>query len=399
VEAEKIIQMTNTARTNKKKIIIILLLVVVCILPLLNLYNQHRVLQNQTSLLPPSLLATLNEKAKAYIPSSPFVDELHFVVQYVPGAVDCGGCDALNEMVPSLQGLGFHVHGENWGNCPLPERITHIPLNRTLVFIHPEGDHMNCVHLHQYPNRSTIIVRWILAPPGVNTDPLPTLGYNRDDLVFSYGPNMIENASLSNKNIVMVIKNPFAGDETDIPDELFYNKNRSGILWTMRKGHAYHSNITYIHEQPGMTSTNIEREKPINVAELVKYEYFVSYDPLTYLSVLAAMSGTVSIVYPVAGQTKEQWSMGSFLGPYLRETGKTVIPGIAYGWTESEILFSRQTMHQLRPFLVDMKRWGVETTVARMARDCYRYKNGTRTNFEAGLLVTDAFPSLFKQGA
>jgi len=71
--------------------------------------------------------------------------------------------------------------------------------------------------------------------------------------------------------------------------------------------------------------------------------------------------------------------------------------GIAYGWNDSEILFSRQTMHQARSFFVDMRRWGKDVTVARFARDCYRYKNSTRTNFEAGLLVKDAFPSLLKK--
>jgi len=64
------------------------------------------------------------------------------------------------------------------------------------------------------------------------------------------------------------------------------------------------------------------------------------------------MAGTVSIVYPVAGQTKEDWTRSTFAAPYLYEIGKTEIPGIAYGWTDSEISFSRQTMHKARPFLL-----------------------------------------------
>ncbi len=330
--------------------------------------------------------------------SHDFSEELHFIVQQVKGTVGksgCGGCDALNELVPSLKELGFQAQGSHLGRCPDPGEIERtIPLNRTLVIVYPEIVAYTCTHL--YPNRSMVTVRWILAAPGVNSAPLSKLNYHGDDLVFSYGPNMIESTEHWYSNILMVMKNPHPGDETDISDELFYNSNRSGILWTIRKGHSFHSNITYIHEQPGIPSTNME-ERPINVAELVKYEYFVSYDPLTYLTVLAAMSGTVSIVYPVAGQTKEQWSIGSFLGSYLRETGKTEIPGVAYGWNESEILFSRQTMHQLRPFMMDMRRWGRETTVNRFARDCDRYRKGIRTNFEAGLLVQDAYPSSFKQ--
>jgi len=235
---------------------------------------------------------------------------------------------------------------------------------------------------------------------GRDPQPLNNLKFNLDDLVFNFGgPDMIEAVEHRYSNTLMVFKNPQPGDETDISDELFYNKNRSGILWTMRKGRKFHSNITYIHEHPGIPSTNIEkRDQPITVKDLLKYEYFVTYDPATYLNELAAMAGTVSIVYPVAGQSKEQFIRNRYVAAYLHDIGKTEMPGIAYGWNDSEILFSRQTMHQVRPFLVDLRRWGKEVTVARFARDCYRYSKGARSNFEAGLLVKDAFPSLFEAG-
>ena len=94
-------------------------------------------------------------------------------------------------------------------------------------------------------------------------------------LVFSFSPNMIEPIEHQLSNIPMVMKNPYPGDETDISDELFYNKNRSGILWTMRKGRQFHSTITYIHEHPGIPATNMERNQRINVQELLKYEYLL----------------------------------------------------------------------------------------------------------------------------
>jgi len=86
---------------------------------------------------------------------------------------------------------------------------------------------------------------------------------------------MIEPIEHQLSNIPMVMKNPYPGDETDISDELFYNKNRSGILWTMRKGRQFHSTITYIHEHPGIPATNMERNQRINVQELLKYEYLL----------------------------------------------------------------------------------------------------------------------------
>ena len=367
-----------------------------CILIPLNIYNQNHYLASvfQQNVINP--VESSNTEDKVLAITHNFSDEIHFFVQHVPRARGCGGCDVLDELIQNLKELGFNAQGIHIGLCPDPKIIERtVPLNRSLVIVHPEIVRFNCSHL--FPNRTTVTVRWILAPLGVNSGPLSELNYHRNDLIFSYNPNMIEATEHWYSNTLEVWKNPYPGDESDISDEIFYNKNRSGILWTMRKGKKFHSNITYIHEHPDIPATNIERERPINVTELVKYEYFVSYDPATYLTVLAAMSGTVSIVYPVAGLTKEQWLLRSFLGPYLHETGRTAIPGVAYGWNESEILFSRRSMHHLRPFMMDMKRWGKETTVARFARDCYRYTNGIRTNFEAGLLAKDAYPSFFKQ--
>jgi len=192
-------------------------------------------------------------------------------------AIGCGGCDVLNELLQQLKELGFHALGHPHKTCPDPARVESIvPSNRTLVFVQTGANNFTCEHL--FPNRSIVNVRWMLGPPGVSYGiSLKDHHYNLDDLVFSYSPNMIDGIEYKFSNNLLVLKNPKPGDETDISDELFYNKNRSGVLWTMRKGRHFHSNITYIHEHPGIPATNMERDNPINVSTLLKYEYFVSY--------------------------------------------------------------------------------------------------------------------------
>jgi len=108
------------------------------------------------------------------------------------------------------------------------------------------------------------------------------------------------------------------------------------------------------------------------------------------------MSGTVSVVYPLQGKSKYEWLMSTFVGPYLQASNKTNLPGIAYGWTSSEIDYARRTMHQLRPFMIEVKRWGEEITVPRFVRDCYRHSHGARSNFESALLVRNAYPDLME---
>jgi hypothetical protein len=141
-----------------------------------------------------------------------------------------------------------------------------------------------------------------------------------------------------------------------------------------------------------MENTQIETIE--NVTDFLKYEYFLSYDPYTFHSFSAAMVGTVSVISPVPGLSKQDWMLGSFVGEYIRANGGT-IPGIAYGMDPEELEYMRRTMPELRDLLFKVKAWGKEVTVPRLLRDIYRYGKGERRtdHFEGALLVGDAFPA------
>jgi hypothetical protein len=106
------------------------------------------------------------------------------------------------------------------------------------------------------------------------------------------------------------------------------------------------------------------------------------------------MLGVVSVVYPIENVSKINWAYGSFFGSYLMAVGETDVPGIAYGWVESELEYARRTMHELRPFLFKVKAWG-DATIHPFGRDCYRYRHGKREFFESAMLVKDAYPHLY----
>ena len=303
---------------------------------------------------------------------------------------DSGGRKVLVELRESLNNLGF-LTTYGW-TCPKPLDA----INVTLVIVYPEILRQRCTG----PG-NRVHVRWMLAPLGTISSKGTARSWGLDDLVFNYATSTAgDHVSIS--NILQVVPNPQEGDVTDISDATFYNTTgRKGIAWMMRKGPKFHKKINFIHEHhDGLNATEVNAKEgvPLTVEMLRNYEYFVSYDPYTYWSWYAAMMGTVSVVYPLANQTKEQWAMGTFIGTYLADIGSTELPGVAYGWSDSELEYARRTMHDLRGLLVKVRQWGVDTTVTRFTRDCYRYHHGERVHFEGAMLFRDAYPEFLRPG-
>jgi hypothetical protein len=324
--------------------------------------------------------------------------DLHFIISTTGNNFkDCGGCLALQKLVNTLREMEYSVTEILWRTCPEKETVDSIlATGKHPVFVYPlecSGCSFNDQQTNSTKYDAITHVHWVMASLFTMVTKNHTRYWNPESLVFTYQPNALKNLTLSNS--LMVLTNPQDGDSTDISQDLFYNSNRSGVLWSIRKGHEFHNSIKYIHEHEGVNATQFERTERIP-KDITQYEYFVTYDPHTYWSWIAAMSGTVSVVYPLEGKSKYEWLTSTFVGPYLKASNKTNLPGIAYGWTSSEIDYARRTMHQLRPFMIEVKRWGEEITVPRFVRDCYRHSHGARSNFESALLVRDAYPDLME---
>ena len=299
-----------------------------------------------------------------------------------------GGCMVLWELADSIADLGISISTKE--GCPSAVDVAGpIATNKTIIFVYPEVHKKTCKN--EYLPNSTLDVRWILAPLWSHNIALNFFKWGEDDLVFNFASSCALYPDLLPKsNILQVITSPKEGDEYDLPAEIFNSTNRQGTAWTLRKGNKWHSNIDYIHKrlpEPTVKMNNLTPDK------LQKYEYFVSYDPYTFYSYAAAMSGVVSIVHPIANVTKEEWAFGTYVGEYLKENGGGV-PGVAYGWNDEEVLYARRTMPDLRGFMMNVRKWGKEKTVERFARDCYRHGNGER-GFESGLLVRDAYSKFY----
>ena len=82
-----------------------------------------------------------------------------------------------------------------------------------------------------------------------------------------------------------------------------------------------------------------------------EYSYFYSYDPLTFISIIAALCGCVSVVYPISNKSKSEWIKETWIYPYIKETNQELY-GVAYGIEDIEN--SKKTISKVEQQLKDI---------------------------------------------
>ena len=144
---------------------------------------------------------------------------------------------------------------------------------------------------------------------------------------------------------------------------------RKGYCHTFRKS-FYHKTLKYAH--PPNASLEITRgHKQIDCINIFnKKSIFISYDPLTFLSIIAAMCGCISVVIKVDGiPTQLDWIKTTAVAQYAEKNKIDKLYGIAYGldeidwarntlplvkeqWIKINAFFKEKT---IKPFLEDLK--------------------------------------------
>jgi hypothetical protein len=205
-------------------------------------------------------------------------------------------------------------------------------LNNTIV-IYCEGINGN-------PLNAPYKVRWMLSELGKNVpyDYVHTWGKNELVYYFNSEPKIVNNPSDFYKFLTVIYINPTIKN--------FNLNDRSNYCHTYRKS-FYHKNVNRLHPSDSFEITRSHSQE--NYIELFnKYKYFVSYDPLTFLSIIAPLCGCISIVYPIENTNKEGWLKTSALYQYFKEKGNFNIYGIAYGNSQSELEFAQNTIHMVK---------------------------------------------------
>ena len=200
-----------------------------------------------------------------------------------------------------------------------------------------------CEGVNNNPLNAPNVTRWILSKLGINV-PIDTYTkWNSNDLIYYFNYEMeLYNNFINNKDIYKTLSILYLNPNI----QNFNIDNRNGYCHTLRKNNI-HKYINYIHPE---NSYEITRQNTQNEYTDIfnNYEYFISYDPLTFLSIIAALCGCISIVYPIDNVTKKEWYKSTAVIKYMNEQHIEDLYGIAYGNSEEEINYAKSTIHLVK---------------------------------------------------
>ena len=206
------------------------------------------------------------------------------------------------------------------------------PIDDNSVVIYCEGTQGN-------PLQATNVVRWMLSKLGQNVpyNWIDTWGKSELVYFFNYDADFLNNEAMIGKmykTLTCIYINPLIKNYND--------PLRKGYCHSFRKSH-YHKSLKNAHPP---NSFEITREhKVIDYINIFnKRNIFISYDPLTFLTIIASMCGCISVVIKVDGISNHlEWLKTTAVYQYVKEKKIDKMYGIAYGIAEIE--WARDTMH------------------------------------------------------
>jgi hypothetical protein len=212
------------------------------------------------------------------------------------------------------------------------------------------------------PLNAKYVVRWLLSKIGQNV-PLDYLNtWNNDELVYFFNSDNTLHNYEHVKYLSLFYIHPYIQN---------FNRERKGVCFTRRK------NIYPTKDVHSKNSFEIKRHH--NQKDYIKifntYQFFISYDPLTFLSIIASLCGCISIVYPIEGVSKKDYFKKTAFYDYMKENNVEYIYGIAYGNTLTEINYARQTMHLLKQQLHDIQLWFIEKYIKNFLHDINNWES------------------------
>lgn len=163
----------------------------------------------------------------------------------------------------------------------------------------------NCVVIYPEivfgnPFKAKNVARWLLHNPGVNHN---ETFFERHEIQFKFSDQF---EFLNNKGICIndfnlkIISLPFDVENLSIED----NSHRDGVVYCIRKGKNRFSDLSQFKNK--LVIDNLPLNQIIDLFGKIKT--FVSFDTHTFLSQLAAIKGADSIVIPIKGVSKKEWS-------------------------------------------------------------------------------------------
>jgi hypothetical protein len=286
----------------------------------------------------------------------------------------CGGLVVQYELANILNNLGVDVSiisPNNITNSICNKFYNETPINIDNTFvIYGETIKGN-------PFNAKYVIRWILAPLGICSDEHIFKTWGKNDIIYYFNsetkfvnePNKVNNIY---KLLNIFYINPLAQNNN--------MGKRKGYCHTFRKSH-YHKNLQLVHPP---NSFEITREHTqLNCIKIFNdHKYFISYDPVTFMVVIASLCGCVSIIKKVNNMSKNEWLNITPFNEYIKETGINTLYGIAYGIEELEI--AKNTLHLAKQQWTEIREFMINKNVKSFLKDMENYEylvNNVQNNY------------------
>ena len=215
------------------------------------------------------------------------------------------------------------------------------------------------------------VIRWILAPIGMNCNYNIVDSWGKNDLVYYFNSElkMLQNSEKNGtiyKLLSLIHINPIIQQ---------YNfGERTGICIETRK-QAFHKNPIkyYIFYDTVLYDIASHFNQSQCIEHFNKCKMFISYDPCTFLSIMASLCGCISVVYPWDGLTKQAWLNTTAVAEYIKSKGLDNLYGIAYGL--EDVQYAKDTLHLVKEQWIDIQNFNKDTTIVPFINDIQNFEN------------------------
>ena len=233
------------------------------------------------------------------------------------------------------------------------------------------------------PLKAPYVVRWMLSELGKNVPYNYVDTWGKNELVYYFNSelkiqNNIDKLDDIYKFLTIIYINPEIKQINNDPR----NDPRLGFCHTYRKS-FYHININVLHPKNSFEITRNHTQDDY-ITFFNKYKYFVCYDPLTFLCIIAPLCGCISIVYPLDGMSKKEWLQTTGLNEYLKYKNDYNIYGVAYGNSQDEINYANNSLHLVKNQWNDIKSFEIKY-ITKFINDINQFElmqNTIKNNFK-----------------
>jgi len=208
------------------------------------------------------------------------------------------------------------------------------------------------------PLYAKYIVRWMLSKLGQNMPINSYLSWNPNELIYFFNTeNELIDKDIDYKQLAVFYINPIFKN---------FNRERKNTCFTKRK-----QIINYVTNLHSSESFEVTRKHTQNdyLEIFNNYEKFFSYDPISFLTIIAALCGCISIVSPIPNISKKDYFKMTALYEYMVDKNIESIYGIAYGNSQNELDYSKNTLHLVNEQIDDIQNWFIKTYISKFIAD------------------------------